>query len=49
MLVSFIEQGGGGSEEVKQKGHSSCKTGEDVLISPLLQPFTGGQGQNISL
>ena len=26
MPVSFTEQRGGGGEEVKQKGHKSCKT-----------------------
>ena len=41
MPVSFIEEG----EEIKLKGHLSCKIGGNLFISSLLQPFIGKQGE----
>ena len=51
MLVSFIKQREAGGEEVKWRGLQdiSQPLGGDVLISSLLQPFTGGQDQQVSL
>ena len=36
MPASFIEQRGRGGEEIKKKGHLSCKIGGKMLISSFL-------------
>ena len=41
MPISFIEEG----EEIKLKGHLSCKIGGNVFISSFLKPFIGRQGE----
>ena len=61
MPVSFMEQrrGDAGGEEVKLNGHKSCQISPGVASLGegmwgcvhffFRQPFTGGQGQNVSL
>ena len=56
MPCSFIEHKRGGGEEVKQKDHKFCKhllerpaSGRGAVTFFFLQPFTGGQSQNVSL
>ena len=55
MPVSFAEHRRGVGEEVKRPlilpniSWLGQHQGGDVFISPFLQPFTGGQGQGVSL
>lgn len=55
MPVSFTEHRGGAGEEVKRPlilpnfSWLGQHRGGCVLISPFLQPFTGGRGQGVRL